>query len=303
MGRCVTVGEHRNPTMHKPINKIIQPKEPLMKIRTYCTAWSDHARWYKEWVLPSIQPSIDRLRAEGCQVDHSFYPNCEYKEKRDHSDGLCQNFINCMSQCIKNNEYLFLLMPDTIWGSESMYNICMYGKDQNAYIALPHLRYNREDFNCALPLPNRELLQYFWKIPHQTSLNANVDVQPNLANTRQALFGVGEYTVCNHYYPTIYFWKPSGEDIECWRRRNVNQGWINFDTHFLSWATETQRVRVIGSSDFAVCFELEDRERHNSALNGQGRNMPTVIQGRHYAPRLYNTAYIYNIPLHKMGKP
>ena len=274
-----------------------------MKIRTYCTAWGTHIDMYNNLALKSIQPSIDRLKSEEIEISHTLYTTCVDKEKRDHADGLCQNFINCMQQCIKNDEYLFLLMPDTVYGAETLYNVAHYGRGQEAYIAWPHLRFNKEQFNgSVLPLSNQKLLEYMWKIPHQTTMNANIDVQPNLANTRQALFAIDNFTVCNHYYPTVYFFKPNQEDVNCWTRRNVNQGWLHYDCGFLSYVCETQRVRVIGSSDFAFCGELEDTTRHNSALNQQGRNMPTVVQGRHYAPRLYNTAYVYNIPLNLMGK-
>lgn len=273
-----------------------------MKIRTYSTAWGEHLELLNKYVLPSIQPSIDRLRAEGHSLEHQIYKTARNYERRDFSDGLCENFIDCMKKCIENDEALFLLQPDTVWGSESFYNICHYGEGQEAYIALPHLRFRKENFNATLPMRNQDLLDYCWNIPHQTTANANIDIQPNLCNTRQALTGIANYTISNHYYPTIYYFKPNQADVACWEGRDRNRGWIFYDTGFQSFAASTERIRVIGSSDIAFCAELEDTNRHHSALENQGRNMPTVVQGRKYAPKYYSTGYVMRADIARLGK-
>jgi hypothetical protein len=198
-----------------------------------------------------------------------------------------------MTQCVNEGAYFFLLMPDTLYGAETLYYTAKYAEHRNIYVAWPHYRFITEDVekaNLKMPMGNYELMCALWPYPHKSTVDSNIDLLSNSAYTRQSSRVVDEYTIVNHGYPTIYLFKPDGNDIKCWQNRN-RKDWIFYDNGFFQHAVETKRCRIIGSSDIAFCGELEDRDSHVSEC--QARTYNDIVPGRGaYSDAMLMTAYV-----------
>ena len=271
-----------------------------MKIRCYGTGWGDHEDLYNNKAKPSILSSVSRLISEGHTVSFDFYNSSEGMTG-NRSRVMCENFISTLKKCISNNEYLFLLQPDTVYGAETFYNIATYGEGTGAYICVPHFRVNLEDFNKPLPMSNKDLIDYAWETAHFSTIHSNVNADYHQAEARLALYPCGEQTIMNHYYPTIYFFKPERDDIVLFETQKNCNGWASYDTGFLAHACK-KKVRVIGSADMAFMVELEWKDSHHSDLDNTTRNIPNTVQGRDYSPYLLNTAYVINKNIKDMGQ-
>jgi hypothetical protein len=180
-----------------------------------------------------------------------------------------------------------------MYGSETLYNVAKYAEHRPIYVAWPHYRFIWEDvynLNISLPKTNQELIEALWPYPHQTTTYSNIDLSENLCRDRQSSRVVDDFTIVNHGYPTIYYFKPDQGDVECWKGRKRND-WIWYDTGFFAHSVGTNRCRVIGSSDIAFCGEMERKDSHNSKLSP--RNYDDILPYRgDYSNRMLMTAYV-----------
>jgi len=266
-------------------------KEATMKINVFSSCWGKYLDYYYRYALPSIMPSVERLRNEGHTVEMKLYQRDQNLPR--FPDCICHDIIDCMSKCIEENAYFFLLMPDTLYGAETLYFTAKYAEHRHIYVAWAHYRFNTEDVEAAnlkMPMTNFDLMNALWPYPHKSTVDSNIDLPQNSVHTRQSSRVVDDYTFVNHGYPTIYLFKPDNGDIKCWQER-ARRDWIWYDTGYFSYAVSTQRVRIIGSADVAFCGELEPRNSHINEC--KTRNYNDIIPGRgDYSDRMLMTTYV-----------
>ena len=267
-------------------------RETVMKIRVFTVAWGECEDTYRRLCLPSVSEDFGRLRAEGHEVKEKLFT--------DKDSNIAELFHESLKKCIEKDEYLFLLMPDTVWGRGSVYNIVKYGIGQNACVLLPHLRAIKEEWELEMPCDIKHLVDELWRVPHQTTILADVRRRLNGSTTRQALWDMGSFTLCNHYYPTVYFMKPNEAMDKWWEGRDKRHGWINYDTNFLDHVVKEQNYRVIGSSEVAFCVELEWKKQKLGGIGATGRDMPRTIRGYFHEEYLFPVTYHINRPLDGM---
>lgn len=263
-----------------------------MNIVVWSCYWGKYVDYFNRYSHTSIISDIEKLRSEGHKVIE------QYDRLNDSlprfPDEINHSLILAMKLAIAKNAYFFLLMPDTIYSEDTLYNCAKYAEHRNIYVAWPHFRFIAEDvekINIDFPITSLRLMDILWPHQHQTTVYANIDAPMNLSRSRQSVRNVGNYSVVNHCYPTIYFFKPDEDDINCWVNRD-RKDWIWYDTGFFKHAVGTKRCRILGSSDFVFCAELENRESHNHELSERSYNDRCDHRRGEYSDMMLMTAYV-----------
>ena len=232
------------------------------KIIFYSNCWGDLRSFRDRYVTPVIHKVINQL------PDYSF--NIMFNEKVNE---YC-DVTNAAIECYKQNAAMFFVPPDTIFSIETIVNIITMFNEENIHIAIPHLRINRESFNHDIFNTNKELCSYAIKYLHSSAEYSRKVHTENLCHMGITIRDNGKSLILNHSLPTIYYCNFDKSDIEVLRVEAQNK--YAWDSKFLAHVYKMNRVRVVGSSDFACCFETT-----LSNVNVAGRKINLTDEYKH----------------------
>ncbi len=198
------------------------------------------------------------------------------------SPDIFNGLFPTMKLCRERGTRMLVVMPDTIYGPESISNIFHYAKGKPVTVAAAHVRTNEELWKqkCALwklwP-NNRDFVRNALEIGAFNICDTNKD---NVASV-----GGVAWTQVNrntklllHYLPTAYLAWFTESDIAWW---SGNPGWSNWDHRWPELLVKERRWRVVGSTNIFFAIELEE-----AARSGQLKPLPhsqgnELYNGRH----------------------
>jgi hypothetical protein len=197
-------------------------------------------------------------------------------------------FVFELSRALTFNRKLLIVPPDTVWGDGSVPHLLEVADQRDVVVFAAHVRVLPDlleniragsDQNRFGPDPitNPKLVSLAFKHLHKTWQES----QYGLEQINSYMGGVvwrylseNLYAV-NHRLPTPYVINPTPEDITYFQHQ------IHFGVLDHSWPhaclIETERQRVVGSSDAAFMVELTDAEA----------NIPPVAHYRADEPDLF----------------
>ena len=221
-----------------------------MKIRIFTNGWGRFETLYKKFALPSIQPSVKMLAKEGHDVDIVFSNN----------QNMLEEMKRQVRECYMSGTFFVLLPPDTVYGAETLYNMCKLVEGRNIHIAIPHLRVIEEGFAVPLPASNKQLTKYCMGRLHQAA-TAAFDTKPtNICHMGIHLRRIGTKIAMVHCLPTVYGCVFDEDDYKYYFERE--KGLLKWDSAWLADEYSRNKVRVVGSSELCCIYELTEKDSH-----------------------------------------
>lgn len=214
------------------------------KILFYSNAWGDYIDLRKRLVEPVVKRVIS-LSTDNCRTCYSEEDDIGYL----HSTA---------SWCFQNDHIMIMIPPDTFIPAESILNLIELAKE-GRHIAIPHLRVNRETFIPDKDWTNVKACAEAAKNLHHTA-ELSKEKRINLWRKGIRIRELPDQLVFTHALPTIYACKFDISDIKC-LKDNLNYKYV-WDNQFLHNAFNTNRLRIIGSSDTCCAFETTKKDEN-----------------------------------------
>lgn len=287
------------------------------KIRAFLACWGDkHFDWLERGALPSLAQPLNKAaldnyctfvvltkpehkdRAEfalsksGIAIKDTEFMllPAEELEKNPHAAGhfMKQAFIMEMGRCLAFNSQILIVPPDTIWGDGSVPHLVELGKQRDSVIFAAHVRVLPEiidDIKAARegnrfgpgPITNAKLVSLAFKRLHKTweeAEDGRKEINSYVGGVLWRYLSENLYAV-THRLPTPYLINPTPEDVAFFNQQ------LHFGVIDHAWPhgclIETERQRLIGSSDGAFMVEITD----------PGANIPPVAPYHADEPDLF----------------
>jgi hypothetical protein len=194
-------------------------------------------------------------------------------EKNPHSAGAYMKnaFVMELGKALMLNSRILIVPPDTIWGEGSVPNLMEIARQRDSVVFAAHVRVLPELVDdCQMSwagnrfgpnaVSNAKLVKMAFKHLHKTWEES----QDGLQKINSYIGGVlwryldEDLYAVNHRLPTPYLINPTPEDVTYFSHQ------LHFGVLDHSWPAaclvETERMRVVGSSDCAFMVELTDKE-------------------------------------------
>jgi hypothetical protein len=195
-----------------------------------------------------------------------------------------QTLISDLEKCV-GGDALLTAQPDTIFGEGTIQTLVDLGSEGSNAISVSHPRVSDTFPELLEPTSNAQLVKLAFEHLHPSWREANMRADEN----NVFMGGVGWRKVGDLYavtvrIPTPYFVRPKSEDIEVLKTCR-DGGWDHVWPSFLA---ESQRHRLIGSSDAAFMVELTSPERRGALTRAARLDIPD--------------AYKFNLEHHKINR-
>ena len=257
------------------------------KVLFHSTAFLDYVKLYEKYTLPSIVADVERLKADGYEIE---YDRCSFGLEKLHrpedtptgnpiSDVILLNLRKAIKRCIAENMVMFYTPPDTIFGAGTVYNAIKIVEDKPQSLAIPHLRLVQGAYPTWTPT-NRELVKMCFDFPHK-SFSQSFDYEDeNSTWAGISMRKLDEDTYAlTHSLPTIYVAKFTPQDAAFWDNMICFGNW---DRGWLGMLMQQDRIKVVGSSDLCFCAEITREDQDVPPKYPRMRNNDTFFQEDHH---------------------
>lgn len=184
-----------------------------------------------------------------------------------HQSAMCMQ----IADCLKSNERLLFVPPDTVFSDGSINSLMKIGREPKTCVAVAHPRVLPDfllNLKQAIGKPN-ELVNLAWKNLHQSWSDAEVGHPRQnsfIGGVKWERLGFDLYSI-THHLPTVYFADFTEEDLMYFKTQT------SFGCYDHTWPADIlirqHRQRYVGSSEAAFICEITHREK----------NIPPVKEG------------------------
>lgn len=225
---------------------------------------------------PKIQAMINRYDVRLANIEFIIF-GPEF-HKNPHSAGafINQALLMEMSRAITFGAQSFLAPPDTIFADGTLPNMIQIGAQRDSVVFAVHARV-LPTIETPDACSQAQLVTAAWKNLHKTWADAEIGLEKinsYVGGVSWRFLEVGMYSVC-HRLPTPYLINFTPEDLVFFKNQ-IHWGVIDH-----AWPSaglvETERVRLIGSSDAGFMVEVTEPEQ----------NIPPVAAYREDEPDLF----------------
>lgn len=271
-----------------------------MRLRLFVVVWGEFLDLFESVTVPSLlQPkNFAALRAHDTTVsvysDVASLPRAAAIARRlgpvegrvivtdgDPTSAQSRAIANEVALCAKTGATCLMVCPDNFWGDGSVSGLLgILGDADGLCVAVPHPRVDRDEFlrravggevldNAALVSRALDCLHPSWvqadeRLPETTS---------GLAGVSWKEIGTGLYAV-THLLPTVFAARFNSDDVGVFQRAVKADVSGIYDHAWPEMLVNSQRYRVIGSSDAAFIVELTGPDTHNVPLNPNNPKIP-----------------------------
>lgn len=228
------------------------------------------------WTTPTDAERVLAIaRKLGLPIEmHAGLQGGTWADKAKLKVSLTDALVLQIERCVRDS--FLWLAPDNVFGDGTIQSIAALGSVPGVCVALAPMRVDVDKFMQHFgpePWENEELVRLAFRCAHQ----GFKDAEATLPKTNSMESGVswrqigeGLYAV-THRKHSAYLMQPTPEDAH-WFRKNKKFG--AYDHGFPQILVDTQRQRVIGSSDAAFVVELTPAAAHVPPLRDAIKNEP-----------------------------
>lgn len=258
-------------------------------LRLITTVWgAKHIEWFEKYCLNSLmwpknaqtvrgatwtfittqedQPKIQALisRHDLRLADIEFIVFGPEFHQNPHSAGafINQALLMEMSRAIMFGAQSFLAPPDTIFADGTLPNMVQIGAQRDSVVFAVHARVLPTIAVDSPALSPAQLVSVAWKSLHKTWSAAEIGldkINSYVGGVSWRYLDVSLYSVC-HRLPTPYLINFTPEDLVFFKNQ-IHWGVIDH-----AWPSaglvETERVRLLGSSDAGFMVEVTEPEQN-----------------------------------------
>lgn len=220
------------------------------------------------WVFLTKGDCIERLevlvKGSGIKVANvQFMALGPEFDQNPHAAGhfMLQGFLMEMNMCLTYGAQCLIAPPDTIFGDGSIPNMREIAKVRDSVVFAIHARV-LPTTNPDRAYTNHQLVREAWGNLHKTWAEAEEGrdkINSYVGGITWCYLSEGLYSVC-HALPTPYLINFTPEDAVYFRNQ------IHFGVLDHSWPgdvlVDSERMRVIGSSDAAFMCEITEPEQN-----------------------------------------
>ena len=171
---------------------------------------------------------------------------------KERNDFQVKCLLDFMDICLEKKAYFLHSAPDFIFGNKSIYNALKSIEDKGACFSAPVARIS---VNKATNISNSRLVSLLFKYPHQGTLSAFDNIDPNstyFSGISIREINPNSYTVI-HNLPSIFMGTFNKFDYLFFHLLNSFNQW---DRKWSSILLRTNRLKICGSSDLFFMVEL-----------------------------------------------
>lgn len=259
----------------------------LSWLEKYCVrslSWNKNAEAIHDATWTFMTKAEDKEKIEfivtksGIKVKLDFLIFGPEFDKNPHSAGtfINQGLLMEMSRCITYGAQMFLAPPDTVFGGGCVPHMLEIADQRDVVVFAVHARVHPE-ISLHENMSNAQLVSSAWKVLHKTWSEAEFGLEKintYIGGVLWRYLSENIYSV-QHLLPTPYVFNWTPEDLVFFKNQ-IHWGVVDH-----AWPSacliDTERQRVVGSSDGAFMVEITEAENNIPPTAAYHREEPDLF--------------------------